>query len=141
MPCTFDKEGNLLRFETEQIWFSATHYHEQKGAGSRDFPMGKLSDSIAEYEHRTGQRGTLAKIEEARAKWMESPERLALLEEGLKQVDETGAPDPDVPANTGTGPNDEPTVLEPVSAEPTAVEAKAAKPKPPKKPTSKAKKA
>lgn len=79
MACTFDKDGNLLRFEAGGIWFNASHYHEPKGDKSRDFPMGSLQSSVAEYEHRTGKRGTMAIIEAERAKWMESPERLALL--------------------------------------------------------------
>ena len=80
MVCTFDKEGNLLKFESAGIWFNADHFHEDKDKGSRDMPMGSLQSSIAEYEHRTGNRGTLAQILEAYVAWMESPERAALMD-------------------------------------------------------------
>lgn len=118
MKCVFDVEGNLLRCEHGRGWFSPHHYHEDKGDKSRDFPMGKLSDSVAEYEHRTGARGTMALIESERAKWMESPERKAFIEArievALERTDETGAPDPDTEtverllADEPSGPNDAP---------------------------------
>ena len=73
MSCTFDKDGTLLKFESGGIWFNAEHYHEQKMSGSRDYPMGSLQSSIAEYEHRTGNRGTLALIEAERAAWLADP--------------------------------------------------------------------
>ena len=79
MSCTFDKDGTLIKFESGGIWFNASHYHEDRGDKSRDFPMGSLQSSCAEYEHRTGNRGTLALILEAYVAWMASPERAALL--------------------------------------------------------------
>lgn len=79
MPCTFDVEGELLRFESGGIWFNASYYQEDTGSKTRGFPMGSLQSSVAEYEHRTGHKGTLAKIEAEREAWMASPEREAML--------------------------------------------------------------
>lgn len=126
MPCTFDKEGNLLRFESGGIWFSASHYHEDKGSTSRDFPMGSLQDSVAEYEHRTGHRGTLAKIEAERAKWMASPERARLLAP-QETVVTAGVIEPQVATIALEGEPPADTIADPL--EPKGQEAPAKKPK------------